>query len=66
MPAVTGTLVPPVLASAPSSPTQGQMYFDSTTKTLYFWSGTAWVSCAGGGAAAGRAFGFFMGEGGGA
>jgi len=66
MPAVTGTLVPPQLASAPGSPALGQMYFNTTNSTLYFWSGTAWVSCAGGGGAAGRAFSFFMGEGGGA
>jgi len=43
-PAITGTLVPPVLPSAPSAPTQGQMYYDSTANILYFWNGTQWVS----------------------
>lgn len=36
------------LASAPSSPVKGQLYFDSTGNVLYWWNGTAWVSAAGG------------------
>jgi hypothetical protein len=37
------------LASAPSSPTQGQIYFNSTggDKTLYFYDGAAWVPASG-------------------
>jgi len=33
------------LASAPSSPSKGQLYFNSTAgdNTLYWWDGTAWV-----------------------
>lgn len=31
------------LATAPSSPVPGQIYFDTTDDTLYFWDGTAWI-----------------------
>jgi hypothetical protein len=31
------------LASAPSSPVEGQIYYNSTTKLFGFWNGTAWV-----------------------
>jgi hypothetical protein len=31
------------LATAPSSPNEGQIYYNTTTKTMYMWSGTAWV-----------------------
>jgi len=30
-------------ASAPSSPTEGLVYYNSTTHTLNVWNGTAWV-----------------------
>ena len=33
------------LATAPGTPVEGQMYFDSTVadKTMYFWNGTSWI-----------------------
>ena len=33
------------LATAPGTPVEGQMYFDSTAldKTMYFWNGTSWI-----------------------
>jgi len=33
------------LATAPSAPVEGQMYFDSTVadKTMYFWNGSSWI-----------------------
>lgn len=36
------------LASAPSSPVKGQLYFDSTANILYWYSGSAWVPAQGG------------------
>ena len=38
-------------ATAPSSPVEGQMYFDTTPgdKTMYFYNGTAWVEMDGSG-----------------
>jgi len=38
------------LSAAPASPVKGQLYFDTVANTLYWWSGTAWVSAAGGAA----------------
>jgi hypothetical protein len=35
------------LASAPSAPVKGQLYFDSTGNVLYWWNGTAWVAAQG-------------------
>lgn len=37
------------LASAPGSPVEGQLYYDTTggDKKLYFWNGTIWVACGG-------------------
>jgi hypothetical protein len=32
------------LPSAPGSPVQGQVYYDSTAKILYWWNGTAWIA----------------------
>ena len=35
------------LASAPSSPVQGQIYYNTTDKAVYYWDGTQWVSVSG-------------------
>jgi hypothetical protein len=39
------------LGTAPSSPVEGQLYYDSTEgdKEVYVWNGTSWVSLSGGG-----------------
>lgn len=43
MPEFPGTLKPPRLATAPSSPALGQMYYDTATNRLFWWNGTLWV-----------------------
>lgn len=35
------------LGTAPSNPVSGQIYFDTVTNVMYFYSGTAWVSTSG-------------------
>ena len=37
------------LATAPSSPVEGQMYYDSSVgdKSIYFWDGTSWIDVGG-------------------
>ena len=35
------------LSSAPSSPVQGQIYFNTTDKTLYFYNNTSWIPASG-------------------
>ena len=35
------------LSSAPSSPVQGQIYFNTTDKTLYFYNHTSWIPASG-------------------
>ena len=35
------------LSSAPSSPVQGQIYFNTTDKTFYFYNNTSWVPASG-------------------
>jgi hypothetical protein len=47
VPEVLGALRPPRLAAAPSSPARGELYFDSTSNTLFYWNGTAWISAGG-------------------
>ena len=32
------------LATAPASPAAGQIYYNTTDNTLYFWSGSAWIN----------------------
>jgi len=44
MPDILGRMRPPRLASAPSSPALGEMYWSSADGYLYYWNGTAWVS----------------------
>lgn len=36
-----------VLATAPSSPVEGQMYYNSTDGSLYFYNGASWVAATG-------------------
>src|SRR5262245_9362039 len=36
------------LGTAPASPVKGQVYFDTTTNTLFWWDGTTWQSAKGG------------------
>jgi len=47
MPDFPGTLKPPRLPSAPSSPVVGQLYYDTTQNTLYYWNGTSWIAASG-------------------
>lgn len=35
------------LASAPSSPVAGQIYFNTSDLAVYFWSGSAWINVSG-------------------
>ena len=55
MPDVVGRLKTPRLSGAPSSPTVGELYYNTATNILYWWNGTTWVS-ASGGAAGGVAY----------
>jgi hypothetical protein len=44
MPEFPGTLKPPRLASAPSSPALGQLYYNTGSNQLLYWNGTAWIA----------------------
>lgn len=44
MPEFPGRLRPPRLASAPSSPAEGETYYDTVAKLLYYWNGTTWTA----------------------
>lgn len=35
------------LSSAPSTPVQGQIYYNTTDKAIYYWDGTAWINVSG-------------------
>lgn len=35
------------LASAPGTPVQGQVYFNTTDKKIYYWDSTAWIDISG-------------------
>lgn len=35
------------LAAAPSSPVQGQIYYNTTDKVVYYWDGTQWIAASG-------------------
>lgn len=35
------------LSAAPASPVSGQIYYNSTDNTVYYWDGTSWVSIGG-------------------
>lgn len=35
------------LATAPTSPVSGQIYYDTAANTMYFWNGTAWIDIKG-------------------
>jgi hypothetical protein len=41
------SLVNPVRTAAPAGPVAGQMYFNSTDSTMYWYDGTAWVAAEG-------------------
>lgn len=45
-----GSLILPRVAAAPSSPTPGQVYYNTTDNTLYCYNGTTWVAMGGGAA----------------
>src|SRR4051794_25857479 len=44
MPEVVGSLRTPRLASAPGTPTPGQLYYDTGLSKLLWWDSTRWVT----------------------
>lgn len=55
MPEITGRLRTPRLASAPSSPVVGEVYYDTAVNKLKWWNGTAWINAEDAGAGSGPA-----------
>lgn len=43
MPEITGRLITPRLAGAPATPVMGELYFDTSLNTLFYWNGTKWI-----------------------
>lgn len=41
------------LSSAPASPSEGQLYYSTTSKTMYYWNGTGWIPMDGSGGGSG-------------
>lgn len=37
-----------ILSTAPAAPVTGQLYYNSTDNTLWYWNGTVWVAASGG------------------
>src|SRR5262245_19939368 len=48
MPDFPGRLKTPRLAAAPSSPTVGEMYYNTGSNKLFWWNGTSWIDASGG------------------
>lgn len=53
MPEITGSLRPPRLSAPPSSPAQGEVYFNTSDNTLYWHDGSNWVPAMGAGGGGG-------------
>lgn len=47
MPEIPGRLRPPRVSSAPASPANGEVYYDTTTNQLYYYNGTTWIGTGG-------------------